>query len=144
MQDVVALDRAFRELHRVVRPGGRMLFSITHPCFERPVPGTWLREPPDSERIEEWKGLLLDRYFDRVALCWAPAGEPAMVGLHRTLEDYASAMHGAGFLIVRMEEPMPSERAVERMYRQFADYRRVPLFLIVEAIRPRSRLNDRR
>ena len=136
MQDVVALDGAFRELHRVLRPGGRLLFSVTHPCFERPVPGTWLREPPDSERIEEWRGLLLDRYFDRVALWWAPSGQPPMVGFHRTLEDYASALHNAGFLIARMEEPMPSREAVERRYREFADYQRVPLFLIVEAIRP--------
>ena len=138
MQDVVAFDGVFRELHRVLRPGGRLLVSVTHPCFERPVPGTWLREPPDSERIEEWRGLLLDRYFDRVALWWAPTGQPPMVGFHRTLGDYATALHDAGFLITRMEEPTPSPKAVERRYREFADYQRVPLFLIFEAIRPRS------
>jgi hypothetical protein len=45
-------------------------------------------------------------------------------------------MHDAGFLITRMVEPTPSREAVERKYREFADYQRVPLFLIVEAIRP--------
>jgi hypothetical protein len=61
-----------------------------------------------------------------------------MVGFHRTLGDYATALHDAGFLITRMEEPTPSVKAVERRYREFADYQRVPLFLIFEAIRPRS------
>ena len=136
LQDVVALGEAIRQLYQVLRPGGRLLFSITHPCFERPVPGTWLREPADSERVEEWRGLLLDRYFDRVALWSAPSGQQPMVGFHRTLEDYSCALHDAGFLITRMEEPTPTDDAVERRYREFADYQRVPLFLIIEAIRP--------
>lgn len=136
MQDVVAFEAAFREIRRVLRPGGRFLFSVTHPCFERPVPGAWVREPPDSERVEEWRGLLVDRYFDRIAVWWAPSGEPPMVGFHRTLEDYVAALHDAGFVVTRMEEPTPSREALERMYRHFADYLRVPLFLIIEAVRP--------
>jgi len=137
MQDVVSLNAAVRELHRVVRPGGRFLFSITHPCFDRPFPGAWVREPPDSERIEEWRGVLLDRYYDRAALWWGPAGQPLMVGFHRTLEDYIAALGEAGFVIVAMEEPKPKAEAIERMYRQFADYLRVPNFLIIEATRPK-------
>ena len=138
MQDVVSLNRAFVEFHRVLRRGGRLVFSITHPCFERPVPGRWMREPADSERIEEWKGLLIDRYFERVAVWSAPTGQRAMVGFHRTLEDYATALHRAGFRITQMIEPTPSRQALKQKYREFADYARVPLFLIVEAIRASS------
>ena len=136
LQDVVHFEEVFREIHRVLRPGGRLLFSVTHPCFERPIPGTWIREPPDSERIEEWRGLLVDRYYDRVAIWCGLSGRPPIVGFHRTLEDYAAALTAAGFLIARMEEPTPGPEALEQMYREFADYLRVPLFLIVEAIRP--------
>jgi SAM-dependent methyltransferase len=138
MQDVVAFDKAFREFSRILRPGGRLVFSVTHPCFERPVPGMWVREPPDTERIEEWRGVLLDWYYDRVALWWGPQGQPAMVGFHRTLEDYAGALRAAGLLIARIEEPKPVPEAIERMHRQFADYLRVPNFLIVEAVRPKG------
>lgn len=136
MQDVVAYREAFREFGRVLRPGGRLVFSITHPCFDRPVPARWLREPPDSERIEEWPGLLVNRYYDRVAVWWSPAGKPSVVGFHRTLEDYVGALHDAGFVVSRMEEPVPSRDAVRRMYRQFADYVLAPNFLIIEAHRP--------
>lgn len=137
VQDIVRYREAFQELNRVLRPGGRFVFSVTHPCFERPLPGTWLREPPDSERIEEWRGLLVDGYYRRAAVWWGPVGQPAMVGFHRTLEDYAEALRDAGFVIARMEEPVPSPAALERVYRAFADYLRAPLFLIVEAIRSR-------
>jgi len=136
LQDVVRYQEAFREFHRVLRRGGRLLFSITHPCFERPLPGRWIREPPDSDRVDEWSGLLVDRYYDRVAIWWGPARKPRAVGFHRTLEDYASALYDAGFLIARIEEPTPSAEALERKHREFADYLRAPLFLIVEAIRP--------
>lgn len=135
MQDVLRFREAFQEFRRVLRPGGRLVFSITHPCFDRPVPGTWLREPPDAERVEEWKGLLVDRYYDRVAVWWGPAGREPVVGFHRTLEDYAAGLREAGFLIARLEEPIPTDDAVRRMYRHFVDYRRVPLFLIFEAVR---------
>jgi SAM-dependent methyltransferase len=140
MQDVVRYREAFQELYRVLRPGGRLLCSVTHPCFERPIPGSWLREPPDTERIEEWRGLLVDRYYDRVAIWWGPAGKETAVGFHRTMEDYVTALHDAGFLVARMEEPVPSEEALERLYREFADYSRAPLFLIIEAIRPAARI----
>jgi SAM-dependent methyltransferase len=134
MQDVVAFGAAFREFRRVLQPRGRLVFSVTHPCFERPVPGRSVREPPDSERFEDWRGLLLDRYYDRVALWWGPIGQEAMVGFHRTLEDYAEALRSAGFAISRIVEPTPRPEALRRMYRQFADYLRVPNFLIVEAV----------
>lgn len=135
MQDVVRFREAFRELYRVLRPGGHFVFSVTHPCFERPLPGRWVREPPDSDRVEEWKGLLVDRYYDRVAIWWGPARKPQAVGFHRTLEDYSSALRDAGFLIARIEEPTPSTEALERKHREFADYLRVPLFLIMDAVR---------
>ena len=58
--------------------------------------------------------------------------------VHRTLQDYAEALRDAGFLIARIEEPTPTPEALERMYHHFADYRPVPLFFFVEAIRPLS------
>ena len=71
---------------------------------------------------------------DRLGLLRVPVAR-GMVGFHRTLEDYANASYGAGFLFRRIVEPTPSPEAVERKYREFADYQRVPLFRIVEAIR---------
>jgi len=129
-------DEAMPELHRVLRPGGRFVFSITHPAFEAPVPGRWVIEPADSERIEDRKGMLVDRYFDRPAVCWGPPAKPLAVGFHRPLRDYFAAVSAAGFLVSRYEEPLPLPEALRRFPRFFRDMVRLPNFLIVEAVKP--------
>ncbi len=132
LQDVRRLKEAVREIYRVLRPSGRFVFSITHPAFDIP-PARWVREPPDTERPEERPFMAVDRYFDRVALYWAPSGQPEVVSFHRPLRDFAEALREAGFVIVRFEEPRPIPKAIKRRYRQFADQLRVPNFLIIEA-----------
>jgi SAM-dependent methyltransferase len=132
LQDVRRLDAALRELHRVLRSDGRLIFSITHPAFDIP-PAHWVREPPDSDRPEERPFIAVDRYFDRVALYWGPSGQPELVGFHRPLRDFTEGLRHAGFVIVRLEEPRPPPEAIQRRYRQFADQLRIPNFLIIEA-----------
>ena len=59
-----------------------------------------------------------------------------MVGFNRTLHVYAETLCDTGFLIATIDGPIPTPAALGRMFRHFADYRCVPLFFILEAIRP--------
>lgn len=136
--DVARYREAIREIFRVLKRSGRFLFSITHPAFEGPVPGRWVREPIDSFRIEDRRFLAVDRYFDRVAVFWGPPdGSVAIGGFHRPLRDYFEALHEAGFLVSRFEEPSASEEALAKRFYYFADLDRVPLFLVIEAVKSR-------
>lgn len=136
--DVRRLRRAVAEVFRVLVPGGRLVFSLTHPAFEAPVPGAWVREPDDSERIEDRLFLKVDRYFDRVGIYWAPPGLPRVPGFHRPLRDYFDALFAAGFVVRRYEEPTASREALRRHHQVFADLLRVPLFVLMEAVKPRD------
>lgn len=134
LQDVHRYREALGEISRVLQAGGRFIFSITHPAFD--LPGRWVREPEDSERVEEWRHFAKDRYFDRDVVFWSPPDTPPVVGFHRPLRDYTEALHDAGFVILRLEEPVPSDEALEKHYRQMADLFRVPNFLIIDARKP--------
>ncbi len=134
LQDIRGYGEAIAEIYRVLRPRGRFVFSLTHPAFDRP-PARWLQEPEDSDRVEKRK-LLMGRYFERMAIYWSPRGKPAVLGYHRPLRDYFEALYDAGFVVLRLEEPLPSEEALDRHYREMADFFQAPNFIVVEAQQP--------
>lgn len=89
------LRPAFAEVHRVLRPGGRWVFSLTHPfrwCFA---------DDPGQA------GLVVERsYFDRRAYVEEGAsGRATYVEHHHTLGDVVGALAGTGFRLTRLVEP---------------------------------------
>jgi 2-polyprenyl-3-methyl-5-hydroxy-6-metoxy-1,4-benzoquinol methylase len=134
LMDLPDLDKAISELHRVLKRGGRLVFSIMHPCFASPPVHGWVRAPFDTDRKEDriyWK---VDRYFDRAMEIWrlSEANQPPLYSFHRPLSDYIKTLFKHGFTITDFEEPVPSKKAIEKHYREFGnEYERVPWFLII-------------
>ncbi len=93
----------FREVARVLRPGGRWVFSVTHPV-------RWAF--PDSPGPE---GLVADRpYFDRTPYVERDEdGTPSYVEHHRTMGDTVRALVAAGLRVVDLVEPEWPERNAE-------------------------------
>jgi SAM-dependent methyltransferase len=89
------LTAAFAEVARVLRPGGRWVFSLTHPfrwCFrDDPGPG----------------GLVVERsYFDRRAYVEEDdLGRPVYVEHHHTVGDVVAALVASRFEVTGLVEP---------------------------------------
>ncbi|GAA5046836.1 SAM-dependent methyltransferase [Thermocatellispora tengchongensis] len=83
------------EVRRVLRPGGRFVFSVSHPI-------RWAF--PDDPGPA---GLTADRsYFDRTPYVeYGEDGEPVYVEHHRTLGDWVEAIVGAGLVPRGLLEP---------------------------------------
>lgn len=87
--------RVHREVARVLRPGGRWVFSVTHPL-------RWAFPDDPTEH-----GLTATRsYFDRRP--YVETGESGSVlyaEYHRTLGDHVADLVAAGFVLERLVEP---------------------------------------
>lgn len=127
LQDMSDPPQVFLGVHALLKPGGRFIASILHPCTNTPF-REWER---DAERRKRW--LCIDRYFERGAVTCAWDWDEHFVTQfrHATLEDWLGWMLGAGFRLRTLLEPKPTEAAL-RTSPDLEDARRVPYFLIVD------------
>lgn len=139
LQDIEHYQEAVKEVWRVLKKGGRFVFVIPHPCFERRIMGNtivggWEYEEDDSTP----KYCKTDRYFDvhSYTISWTMdrlAHHFTTTSFHRTLTDYADALHQAGFFISRLKEPKPTKKGIEQY--PMKETLRVPQSIVIEAVR---------
>lgn len=117
----------FREVARVLTPGGVFVFCVEHPVLTARRDGNgWIKGsankklywPVDhyadeSERVNEWF-------------------VPGVRIYHRTLSTYLNTVLDVGLTIARVDEPVPTPEAVAARP-AFADEWRRPAFLLVRA-----------
>jgi SAM-dependent methyltransferase len=106
------------ELHRVLRPGGALVFSIHHP-----ITGWALSDQADYHRVE-----LIQETWD-----WD--GVPVTARMYRRpLSAIFGSLRDAGFAVEIVDEPLPDSRAAgdERVLEVLTTK---PVFLFVRAVR---------
>jgi SAM-dependent methyltransferase len=139
MMDMADQRQVLEGVHRILRPGGFLQFSILHPCFV----------PPTRRNIRDERGeavaVQIADYFDetdgrieRWLFSDIPVEERARLTpfsiprFHRTLTSWVSMIVGAGLTIEAFGEPMASiEVALAEPV--VADTRVAPIFLHVRA-----------
>jgi ubiquinone/menaquinone biosynthesis C-methylase UbiE len=101
-----------REVHRVLRPGGRWVFAVTHP-----MRWIFLDDPGEAGRYA------VHSYFDRRPYVeYDDSGTPTYVEQHRTLGDRVRELVEAGFVLRDLVEPEWPE-GHERVWGQWSPMR---------------------
>jgi SAM-dependent methyltransferase len=125
---------ALRAWARFLKPRGRLVVLIPHPCFMGPAT-SWRAELPQVPRgaaepvaleVRDYPVRGVQRFrFD-------PAVPRVTTNHHFSLETWSDLLRGEGFAIERLGEPRPAPALVRREP-AFAPYARVPFFLLIEA-----------
>jgi 2-polyprenyl-3-methyl-5-hydroxy-6-metoxy-1,4-benzoquinol methylase len=107
MMDMVAIDPLMDSLRELLKPGGRFVFSLPHPCFSSNDMTFTAGLEVRGEKIEQTYGVEIRKYLSQesgrsVGLLNQPE---AHYFFHRPLSVIFAACYSAGFVIDGLEEP---------------------------------------
>lgn len=118
---VEELEPTFRELRRVARPGGRLVFSMGHPMSD------WMHPAIRGD----------GRYFERrrFGMHWSGFGEPQpfVEGYRRPLAEILNGLTAAGWTLDKVVEPLPLPEMKAVDPRHYAELWRAPAFICIRA-----------
>lgn len=128
IQDIDPLQPALASAAAMLKPGGRLVLLMTHPCFRIPRQSGW--------GYDEGRKLLfrrVDAYMSAMAI---PLNEGATRSFHRPLSEYINGLGAAGLLVDAMKEIPTYKKADAKSARSQAEQRaneEFPLFLGLRA-----------
>ena len=137
--DIPNSGKVITETYRILKPGGFLQFSISHPCFDTPHHKNLRDENGRTYAFE------LGDYFrpvDGEVSEWLFSAAPAeaRAGLEnfktprftRTLGYWLNSLIQAGFVIEQVEEPCPDDETI-RQHPNLQDAQVMAYFLIIRA-----------
>jgi ubiquinone/menaquinone biosynthesis C-methylase UbiE len=120
-----------QETARVLKPGGLLLFSDTHPIIESK--GKW-----ESNGVGA--GRIVENYFSQDKREWrielAPGQTVSLKYYTRTIEQCVNMIVDAGFEILRVAEPKPGRDVEKSDLLHYDRCSRVPYFIVYLAQKP--------
>ena len=140
--DVPETERVIAEAHRVLKPGGFLQFSITHPCFDTPHRRN-LRDEDGLTYAYEVGDYFRNLEGDVEEWSFSAAPPEVRQGLPkfkvprftRTISQWLNLLIEQGFLLERVEEPRPDDQTVSECP-QVQDAQVVAYFLHIRARKP--------
>jgi ubiquinone/menaquinone biosynthesis C-methylase UbiE len=140
--DIPETDRVLAEVYRVLKPGGFLQFSISHPCFDTPyrrnlrdaTHRTYAIEVGDYFQTREGE---IDEWLFKAAPAHVKQGlrKFRIPRFTRTLSQWVNLLIDTGFLLERIEEPRPTNETVAS-HPELQDAQIVSYFLHMRARKP--------
>ncbi len=140
--DIPETGSVLAEAYRVLKPGGFLQFSITHPCYDTPHRRN-LRDERGLTYAIEVGGYFENCKGDIVEWLFSAAPPQVREGLPKfkvprftqTISQWLNLLIETGFLLERIAEPRPSDRVVGECP-DIQDAQIVAYFLHIRARKP--------
>jgi ubiquinone/menaquinone biosynthesis C-methylase UbiE len=136
VQNIQPIAPVFQGVHRLLRPGGRFVLVMMHPCFRGPKETSWGFDAQKGVQYRRVDRYLLPR---KTPIVTHPGAAPDVYTwtFHRPIEAYARALRNAGLLIDAIEE-WPSHKSSEpgpRAAAENAARKEIPMFMAIRAVK---------
>lgn len=136
LQNMENISTVFKEVQRVLAPGGRFLIVLNHPTFRVMRRSSWQW---DEEQKIQYRRI--DGYLSaaKISVDMNPGkrNSKKTISFHRSLQDFFKAITGAGLVVSRLEE-WTSHKVSEKGPRQKSEdtaRKEIPLFMAIEGRR---------
>ena len=136
VQNMEKVEPVFQNVARWLKPKGKFVMVLTHPCFRIPRQTHWGWD--DEKKIEYRR---VDRYANEMKI---PMLTPPFIDkvnftmtYHRPLQNYFSALLKAGLCVDSLEEWMSNKESApgKRSRGENRARKEVPLFMAIRAVR---------
>jgi ubiquinone/menaquinone biosynthesis C-methylase UbiE len=137
LQNMEQLLPVFKEVKRVLRTAGRFIFIINHPAFRVPKRSDW-----GWDEAKQVQYRRVERYLSgekvKIELHPGKATDTSYTwSFHRSLQDFAKALNGAGLVISKLEEWISHKQSQTGLRGAAEDAARkeIPMFLAISCIK---------
>lgn len=125
LQDMQPLDEVLSAASWTLRPGGRLVIFMIHPCFRVPRQSGW-----EWDKHRKLSYRRIDRYLSPLSVPMKSHKNGTTRSFHRPLEHYIAALSGAGVLLESLREIPDQPMKNKRIETHNPD---IPLFLALRA-----------
>lgn len=107
MMDLPTIDPLLRALRRLLKPGGRFVFSVSHPCFNSAGVRMTAELVNENGKLEQVFGVQVNRYVEPCAdLAAGILNQPEPhYTFHRPIGHLLKSAFDTGFVVDAFEEP---------------------------------------
>jgi len=133
LMDMSTLDPLVGALRTMLKPEGRFVFSVLHPCFPPGEAGRFMEETTADGRCATRTGVKVTRYLSPATTRGEGiVGQPEpQYYFHRPLSLLLRPAFEHGFVVDRIEEPAFQERAPQDVASQWHRMSEIPPVLLV-------------
>ncbi|MCI4331983.1 MAG: class I SAM-dependent methyltransferase [Thermoplasmata archaeon] len=137
LMDMPTIDPLMREVPRLLRPGGRFVFAVTHPCFNGAEVVRTLEESDSGSDLQETRSVRVSRYATPVI--GHGVGIPGQPEPHfyfdRPIHALLDSAFRAGLVVDGFEEPTFDEPVPGARSMSVSRFPEIPPALVVR-LRP--------
>jgi SAM-dependent methyltransferase len=139
VMDLPTIEPLFRAIHKLLKPDGRFVFSISHPCFNSLGSHVTAELINEDGQLRQEFGMKISNYRDeRPFLSYGILNQPEPhFNYHRTIGTLVETAVSAGFVVDAVVEPaFPDDKGAKSAF-SWAKRPKIPPALVMR-VRPKS------